>query len=326
MDTFEEDITNEKDLISKDDIEKSNSLAIKSLDETGFDFIELLNEKYILFITLKKLNNTPIQITNKSILKIFKLFCDKDNKENLEENLLNHITCTIAENNDFITINPVVDNSIGIDILDAPYVELLKNTKNYKINFTKKGIGDKDIDSMKKNLLIYEEQNNKLSVNADSIKKICKFLGKTIFDMSDYINILVLYFNEDEINKIFIQNKILEKYNKTEEKINFLGTKNFETKLIIPEKNKKNGINKLNNFFEKVLNKIDSIDNMSSFSENQKKDNNEDDEKVPKKFIEQKIKIKSVKYEEINDDEEFGIRQNNKCNCQEDLCSICNIF
>ena len=71
MDTFEEDITNEKDLISKDDIEKSNSLAIKSLDETGFDFIELLNEKYILFITLKKLNNTPIQITNKSILKIF---------------------------------------------------------------------------------------------------------------------------------------------------------------------------------------------------------------------------------------------------------------
>ena len=299
MDTFEEDITNEKDLISKDDIEKSNSLAIKSLDETGFDFIELLNEKYILFITLKKLNNTPIQITNKSILKIFKLFCDKDNKENLEENLLNHITCTIAENNDFITINPVVDNSIGIDILDAPYVELLKNTKNYKINFTKKGIGDKDID---------------------------RFLGKTIFDMSDYINILVLYFNEDEINKIFIQNKILEKYNKTEEKINFLGTKNFETKLVIPEKNKKNGINKLNNFFEKVLNRIDSIDNMSSFSENQKKDNNEDDEKVPKKFIEQKIKIKSVKYEEINDDEEFGIRQNNKCNCQEDLCSICNIF
>ena len=123
MDTFEEDITNEKDLISKDDIEKSNSLAIKSLDETGFDFIELLNEKYILFITLKKLNNTPIQITNKSILKIFKLFCDKDNKENLEENLLNHITCTIAENNDFITINPVVDNSIGIDILDAPYAQ-----------------------------------------------------------------------------------------------------------------------------------------------------------------------------------------------------------
>ena len=36
---------------------------------------------------------------------------------------------------------------------------------------------------MKKNLLIYEEQNNKLNINADSIKKICKFLGKTIKQM-----------------------------------------------------------------------------------------------------------------------------------------------
>ena len=41
MDTFEEEITNERDLISKDDIDKSNnSLAIKSLDAGAFDFIE----------------------------------------------------------------------------------------------------------------------------------------------------------------------------------------------------------------------------------------------------------------------------------------------
>jgi ribosomal protein S24E len=321
-------MTNEKDLISKDDIEKSNSLAIKSLDETGFDFIELLNEKYILFITLKKLNNTPIQIINKSILKIFKLFCDKDNKENLEENLLNHITCTITENNDFITINPVVDNSIGIDILDAPYVELLKNTKNYKINFTKKGIGDKDIDSMKKNLLIYEEQNNKLSVNADSIKKICKFLGKTIFDMSDYINVLLLYLNEDEINKNFIQNKILDKYNKNEQRINFEGIKKYETELIIPEKNNKIVINLYNNIFEKVLNRIDNIENLSDFSEENKIIENNDN--IPKKFIEEKIKIKSVDYESPENnksyEEDYELKRDEQCNCQKDLCSFCTIF
>ena len=34
MDTLEDDITNEKDIISKDEIEKSNSFAKKSVDET----------------------------------------------------------------------------------------------------------------------------------------------------------------------------------------------------------------------------------------------------------------------------------------------------
>ena len=51
MDTFEEEITNEKDMISKDDLDKSNSLAIKSLDATGFDFVELLKDKFFLLVT-----------------------------------------------------------------------------------------------------------------------------------------------------------------------------------------------------------------------------------------------------------------------------------
>ena len=210
MDTLEDDITNEKDIISKDEIEKSNSFAKKSVDET-VNFLELLDEKFFLIVTFKK-SNESLLMRNKSILKIFEL-CS--NKNNLEEILLEHITYIINDKDDFDTINHGAENSIGNEILDNRYVELLKQTNIYKISFTKKGIGNQVIDDMKKNLLIYEEeQKNKLSVKSYSIKKIFKFLGKTIFDMSDYINILLFYLNEDEINTIFIQNKILDKYNK----------------------------------------------------------------------------------------------------------------
>ena len=325
MDTFEEDITNEKDLISKDDLEKSNSLAIKSLDETAFDFFEFLKEKYFLLITFKKSNNN-MQIDNKSIFKIFGLFNDKNEKENFEEVLLNHITCTINEKDDFNTINHGIENSI--EVLDAPYIELLNKTNNYKINFNKKG-ENKDFEYIKKNLLIYEEQNNKLNVKSKSIKKICKFLGKNIFDMSDYINILVLYLNEDEINKAFIQNKILDKYNKSGEKFYFLGNKKLETDLIIPEKNKKNCIYKLNSLFDKILNKIDNIENMSDLSEDNQLEINKK-ENMPKKYIKQKIKGNPDSYNEIennkSEDEELGLSKDNKCNCQKDLCEFCNIF
>ena len=317
MDTFDEDITNEKDLLSKDDIEKSISLAIKSIDEEGFDFLELLKEKFFLSITLKK-GNIPLQITNKSLFKIFHLLCGLNNKDNLEEALLNHITCAINEKDDFATINHGIENSIGVEILDAPYVELLKQTKNYKINLKKKN-GVRGFDEIKKNLLLYEEQNNKINVKDNSLKKIFKLLGRNIFEMSDYINIIILYLNEDEMNKVFIQNKILEKYNKSEENFYFLGNKQFETNLIIPDKNKKIGISKYNSLFDKILNKIDNVESLSDSSED--KQINIEDENIPKKYIEQKIK--KINYD---DNEEFGLNKDDKCNCQKDLCEFCIIF
>ena len=317
MDTFDEDITNKKDLLSKDDIEKSISLAIKSIDEAGFDFLELLKEKFFLSITLKK-GNISLQITNKSLFKIFHLLCGLNNKDNLEEALLNHITCAINEKDDFATINHGIENSIGVEILDAPYVELLKQTKNYKINLKKKN-GVRGFDEIKKNLLLYEEQNNKINVKDNSLKKIFKLLGRNIFEMSDYINIIILYLNEDEMNKVFIQNKILEKYNKSEENFYFLGNKQFETNLIIPDKNKKIGISKYNSLFDKILNKIDNVESLSDSSED--KQINIEDENIPKKYIEQKIK--KINYD---DNEDFGLNKDDKCNCQKDLCEFCIIF
>lgn len=327
MDNFEGDITDEKDLISKDEIEKSNSFARKSVNET-VNFIEFLEEKFFLIVNLKK-SNESLQMRNKSILKIFELFNHKNNKDSFEEILLEHITCIITDKDDFDTINHGNENSIGNEILDGRYVELLNQTKIYKISFTKKGIGNSVIDNMKKNLLIYEEeQKNKLSVKSSSIKKICKLLGKTIFEMSDYINVLLVYLNEDEINTIFIQNKILDKYNKIDEKINFEGIKKYETELIIPDKNKKIEINKYSDIFEKVLNRIDNMENLSDFSEENKM--NENSENIPKKFIEEKSKIKSANYESRDnnksDEEEYRLKRDEHCICQKDLCSFCTVF
>lgn len=324
MDTFDEDITNEKDLISKDDIEKSNSLAIKSLNGTGFNFIDLLQEKFFLQITLTKSNNM-LQIHNKSILKIFEFFADdKNNKENFEETLLNHITCLIQEKEDFPTIN----HSMGVEILDAPFVELLRRTKNYKINLNKKKNDNKEIEYIKNNLLIYEDnKSNKININSNSIKKICKLLGKTIFDISDYINVLILYLNEDEINQAFIQNKIIDKYNKPEENINFLGTKNLESNLIVPEKNNRKGISHYNHLFDKVLNRIDNVENLSEFSEEKNIEINED-EIIPKKYIEQKM-IKKLYHDNDggnNIEDQYVMTNEDKCNCQKDLCLFCNVF
>ena len=288
MDTFEEEITNEKDMISKDDLDKSNSLAIKSLDATAFDFVELLKDKFFLLVTSKKTNNA-INIRNNSILKIFELFCDKNNKENIETNLLNYITCIINEGEDLGTQNYANENSVGVCVLDAPYVELLKQTKNYKINFNIKGIKENPYEDIKKNLLLYEEQNNKINIKSDSLKKICKFLGKSIFDISDYINVLVLYLNEEEINKAFIQKKIIDKYNsKSGENFYFNGIKKFETKLILPEKNKKNGIYKLNSLFDKILNKMDNVENISDLSDDNMEKNEIKIDNIPKKYIGQK--------------------------------------
>ena len=83
MALVEEEMINERDLsISKDSVEKSNSLVIKSLDEGAFNFVDLIKDKLVLFITTK--NKINFQVSNKSILKIFNILCDKDKGEYIE--------------------------------------------------------------------------------------------------------------------------------------------------------------------------------------------------------------------------------------------------
>ena len=329
MALVEEEMINEKDLsISKDSVEKSNSLVIKSLDEGAFNFVDLIKDKLVLLITTK--NKINVQVSNKSILKIFNILCDKDKGEYLENFLSDYITCSITEENnsykdDFILNNQ--ENSLGI--LDTPYIKLLEQTQDYKISIN--STTNSSMDEIKQKLLNYDEQKNIINIKSTSMGKICKYLNKSIYDISDYINILVLYLNnQDDFNIYTIKSKIIDKYSQSGLNAFFMGKKLFESNVKVPIKNEKNPLFKFDDLFENILNKIENIENNSSddFDEikdnNNNIDNNNDKLDTPKKFIEQKIKINKVNYDDNED--EINHNSNNKCNCQKDICSFCNIY
>ena len=326
MALYEGEILYEKDLsISKESEEKSNSLYIKSLSDSNI--MDLLKDKFFLLITICK-NKNIINVSNKSIFKIMKLFSE----ENYENILSDYITFNVLDDNisykeEFALNNQ--ENSIGI--LDAPFVKLLEQTQNYKINITSVPINP--LDEIKKELSNYESQKNKININSASIKKICKYLNKSIYDISDYINILILYLDRNDLNKATIQSTIIDKYSKSGINEYFMGKKNYNINLEIPLKIDKIQLFKYDDLFENVLNKIDNIENNSSEEIcEEKKDktiNNEDILETPKKFIEQKIKINKLKYDDDKDDIDNNENDNNvqnKCNCQKDVCSFCTIF
>ena len=328
MALVEEEMINEKDLsISKDSVEKSNSLVIKSLDEGAFNFVDLIKDKLVLLITTK--NKINVQVSNRSIFKIFNILCDKDKGEYLENFLSDYITCSITEENnsykdDFILNNQ--ENSLGI--LDTPYIKLLEQTQDYKISIN--STTNSSMDEIKQKLLNYDEQKNIINIKSTSMGKICKYLNKSIYDISDYINILVLYLNnQDDFNIYTIKSKIIDKYSQSGLNAYFMGKKLFESNVKVPLKNEKSPLFKFDDLFENILNKIENIENNSSddFDEIKDKnntDNNNDKLDTPKKFIEQKIKINKVNYDDNED--EINHNSNNKCNCQKDICSFCNIY
>ena len=328
MALVEEEIINEKDLsLSKDSVEKSNSLVIKSLDEGAFNFVDLIKDKLVLLITTK--NKINVQVSNRSIFKIFNILCDKDKGEYIENFLSDYITCSITEENnsykdDFILNNQ--ENSLGI--LDTPYIKLLEQTQDYKISIN--STTNSSMDEIKQKLLNYDEQKNIINIKSTSMGKICKYLNKSIYDISDYINILVLYLNnQDDFNIYTIKSKIIDKYSQSGLNAYFMGKKLFESNVKVPLKNEKSPLFKFDDLFENILNKIENIENNSSddFDEIKDKnntDNNNDKLDTPKKFIEQKIKINKVNYDDNED--EINHNSNNKCNCQKDICSFCNIY
>ena len=329
MALYEGDILYEKDLsISKESEEKSNSLYIKSLNDSNI--MDLLKDKFFLLITICK-NKNIINISNKSVFKIMKLFSE----ESYENIISDFITFNVLDDNisykeDFVLNNQ--ENSLGI--LDAPFVKLLEKTQNYKINIA--SIPNNPLEEIKKELSNYESQKNKININSVSIKKICKYLNKSIYDLSDYINILILYLDRNDLNKATIQSTIIDKYSKSGINEYFMGKKNYIINLEIPSKMDKIHLFKYDDLFENVLNKIDNIENNSS-EENfeEKKDNiinNEDILETPKKYIEQKIKINKLKYDDKDDidnndnDNDNDNNAQNKCNCQKNVCSFCTIF
>ena len=328
MNFIEDDInfSNEKEInLSKD----NNSLFIKSIEETEFSFTELIKNKILVSINFNNNNNKDnntnlfVQIKNKSIFKIFNLLTDIKSGENIENNLTDYITCTILEEDNSYN-KEITEYSMAV--LDTPYKKLLDQTKTYKIN-----IKSSNINEIKKDLLNYNLYNNKIDINSISIQKICKFLNKAIYDISDYINIIVLYNDDNDYDNDIIKKKLIDKYDKIGQNVYFMGKKNFLIDVNIPIKNSKNSLIRINSLFNNVLNKIDNIEN-NSFSDNNSEDNKNNNDKNlntnSKKFDE--IIIKSEIYNRNNKDNNnvYQITDDNdkKGGCKKEFCPNCYIF
>ena len=305
--------SNEKEInISRENTIKSNSLLIKSVDEGDIDIIDFIKNKLLISIIFTN-KNIVQQVPNKSVLKIIKMLIehnDNNSDENLENYITQYITFTIFEDNSYKV--ELTGNSIGI--LDSKFTKLLDQTKIYKINIT-----STNEDEMKKETL--NNDNNKISISSKSLDKICKYLDKTIYDIYNYINILIIYNNEKDMDKEIIKKKLIDKYDKVGQNIHFMGSKKFETEYAIPPKHKKSHIYRLNILFNNVLGKIENTNN--SFDDDgdifEKKNRRVSEENIKSEININNNRIHNIDEKKINEDLE-------KNGCQKEFCPACIIF
>lgn len=311
MDFEEEEISN----ISKQSEEEK---------ENYIDIIDIIEKSNKNIIKIKK-TNCILKINSNSIKKIFSLIIDKEN-EILSDMYIDNIIINIYKNKNNFK-------------LESKYITLLEKTEIFQINF------DANINNVQQ-----DQNNNKCNINRKSLTKIVNYLNKSIIDMSDYINLVILYLsneNKAEMAKITIEQKILEKYKKEkiikkENDIN--GIKQLNCKLKIPRRIKYHNIYEMDMLFNKVLDYIDDFDKDSSFSDDinnliiPRKHLNEDLIKVVNvSFIDGILPTESDENEKDNkkkikahhkrqlSDASYNNEKTEACNRQ--ICNgICNIF
>ena len=331
-------------MIQKDKNSNDNEedLSIKSIDEKDnnneiIDIIESGNKNIVLF----KSQNNYLKINSKSIKKIFSLLCKK---EKLSDMYLEHITINIFDfnpnKNNELEGNKKINNNFQNDIidnieLDIKYQTLLEKTTIFHINLENNLIKNIEPDKIKSN------ENKKTSIDRKSLKKIFSYLNKSLIDMSDYINLIILYLkdeNQNDFAKLLIEQKILGKYSGEPKNIVFDGKKDYNCNINIPLKNESQNIYTLDNLFNKVLDYIDDYDKESSFSDNINnliipRKNIDDDLIQTAKvcFVEEGVLTdinsnkKIIKKKEINNDNENNNQSQNICN--NEFCNgICGIF
>ena len=195
-------------------------------------------------------------------------------------------------------------------------------------------------------LLTQNDQADNMEANLASpdyqilLEKISSFLGLSIFDISEYIEVCILSFKSKENldNKKSLKTKLVEKFNneinnenkeiaKEEDNI----TKKFNLILKESKKCKKTNLHCLEDYFEKVWNKIDekvnnegnnNKDESENFSENdeEEENNKEKNYDIPNSFnINQNFNknIEKTKIVELRDENI----------CGDNICAnICKIF
>lgn len=289
-------------LVSSD---KSDNVVVRSFFEGDFNFIDILKSKQNLSVNVVPTNDFA-QLSPKSIIKIISLFTED---ESLEQSLLEYITCIIFDDNIY---KDDTINSQDIEPSDAPYIRLLDQTKNYWISFTQSNFGNKKTSLISFN---YDINKRKILVETKVLERIFRFLGSNVYDMSEYINVLILCMNENETDENNIKNKIINKYSKGGEDIVRIDTKYFLNLLNVPKKNNQTNIDKLDTIFDNINNFIDNIEQGS--------ENGDSNEPfifdVPRKYIDKDF-VNPVNYKEDNKNRE------NRCKCGLDLYSGCTIY
>ena len=232
--------------------EEISNISKQSEDDKAnyIDIIDIIEKSNKNIIKIKK-TNSILKINSKSIKKIFSLIIDKEN-EILSDMYIDNIIINIYKNNNNFK-------------LESKYITLLEQTEVFQINF------DSNINNVQ-----WEQNNNKCEISRKSLTKIVNYLNKSIIDISDYINLVILYLcneNKVEIAKMTIEQKILEKYKKEnmrkkENDVNDINDiKQLNCKLYIPRRNKYHNIYEMDMLFNKVLDYIDDFDKDSSFSD-----------------------------------------------------------
>ena len=308
----------EKDIIQ----DKEDSILNKSFYSTDFNFPDLVSKKQYLQIKLEPLD-FHLQIPSKSIKRIFNLISN-NNKGELEDNYLDYITCLIGEGEELDKQNLLKENGQQMiqNLLEPSYYELLNKTKIYYV------------DIPKSNMNINNNMNKKLNLRKNSLEKIGSFLGLNIFDMSDFIEIFILSYKENESDlgeRFLLRAKLMGKLSNSIEDINldkeFTGFKKFNVELKEVNKCNKNKLQFLDFYFNNVWNAIEKEnlnDENLSFSgtpfvknsreDNKNNNNNNIDLPNSNNINESRKKDKNG---EINE----------KNACADSVCAnICNIF
>ena len=317
----------DKDIIQ----DKDNSILNKSFFSTDFNFPDLVEKKNYIQIKIEPLEY-HMQIKSKSIKKIFLLISNNDKGE-LEDNYLDYITCLIGGGDEIDKLQLITQNGKQTiqNVLEPSYYELLNKTKIYYI----------DIPKLKMNKI-----NKKITLRNYSLSKIASFLNMSIFDMSDYIEIFILSYQENESlgEKFLLKAKLMGKLSQSLEDINkeneiFMGTKLFNVDAPGVEKCNKNKLHFLEFYFNNVWNAIEKEnlnDENLSFSETpfgkdeeiKNKNNNNKNYDLPNSnnISDSRNKIINNNNQNNNNINKNGeLKEDNPC--AENVCAnICNIF
>ena len=307
----------ERDIIQ----EKDNSIQNKSFNSTDLDFPNLVEKKEYFQIKII-FDENMVELPSKSIKKIFSLISGIGH-EALEDNYLEYITWLIGGGNEIekqqlLTLNGKADN-VETN-LDPAYYQLLNKTKIYYINIPK----------MNK----LNKINERIKLKNYSLEKIASFLGLDIYDISDFIEICILSFQEKENleNKKTIESQLIEKFNNCgENEINELNlTKKFNLVLKESEKCRKSQLENMENYFEKVWNEIEKKSKIEENDNNsrskQSSDNEEEESKSEENYgIPNSCNINKNNNKKIDKNKNTYLEEEN--GCAENICeNICNIY